>query len=286
MCAILVFSGCAPDTRKDKSDKLNIVTTIFPAYDLARSIGNDNVEVTMLISPGNEVHTFEPTPQDIIKISNCDLFIFNGGESDEWVKTVLDGLDKEINMFDFMSVVENNDEHIHDEHVWTSPKNVMKLAETLYEKFCEIDGNNKEYYEENKNLYISELEKLDEEFSNIVQNSKRQELIFADRFPLIHFAKCYDLDYSSVYPGCAEDTEPSAAAISSMIDKVEKENISVVLKKELSNDNIAKTISESTGAKIKVFHTCHNLSTEEFESGATYLSLMKNNAEVLWEALN
>ena len=244
------------------------------------------VNVEMLISPGNEVHTFEPTPQDIINISKCDLFIYNGAESDEWVNTVLEGLGKEIKTVKMMDFVEFDTDHIHDEHIWTSPENALKIAEGIAEKLCDIDSENKEYYQQNLNDYKAELTKLDETFREIVGGSKRNVMIFADRFPMKHFVESYGLDYYSVYPGCAEDTEPSAAAVSTAIDKVKAENIPVVFKIELSNDNIAKTVSEATDAEIKTFHTCHNLSVEDFESGETYLTLMNKNAKVLEEALN
>lgn len=301
-------------------EKVNVVTTIFPQYDFVRQIAGDNVEVSMLLKPGEETHSYEPTPQDILKIQNCDLFIYVGGENDEWVEDILDSIDTEhirlLRLIDCVDTV--NEEHVEgmkeerghehgeekhghehgedeeeghetltpDEHVWTSPENAIAIVEELAETLEELDPEQKMIYEANKTEYIALLEGLDDEFKEVVDSSKRNMLLFGDRFPFRYFAEAYGLEYYAAFPGCASDTEPSAATMAFLIKKVEQEHIPVVLKMELSNENIANAIAETTHAKVKTFYSCHNLTAKEFADGETYLSMMKKNVETLKEALN
>lgn len=301
-------------------EKVNVVTTIFPQYDFVRQIAGDDVEVSMLLKPGEETHSYEPTPQDILKIQNCDLFIYVGGENDEWVEDILDSIDTEyirlLRLIDCVDTVneehvegmkeerghehgEEEHEHEHgededeghetltpDEHVWTSPENAIAIVEELAETLEELDPEQKMIYEANKTEYIGLLEELDNEFQEVVDSSKRDMLLFGDRFPFRYFADAYDLEYYAAFPGCASDTEPSAATMAFLIKKVEQEHIPVVLKMELSNENIANAIAETTHAKVKTFYSCHNLTAKEFADGENYLSMMKKNVETLKEALN
>ena len=150
----------------------------------------------------------------------------------------------------------------------------------------EVDEANKDDYKKNGDSYIAELEELDAKFQNVVEHAERKTIVFGDRFPLRYFAEEYGLDYYAAFPGCAEDTEPSASTIAFLIDKVKEEKIPVVYHLELSNEKMADTICESTGAKKLLFHACHNISKEDFENGVTYVELMEKNVETLQEALN
>lgn len=305
---ITVFAGC--QTKTDTTKKISVVATIFPQYDFVRQIAGDNVDLTMLLSPGEETHSYEPTPQDIIKIQNCDVFIYVGGESDEWIDGILSSINtskmKIISLMDCVDPVEEETvkgmEHEHsdeedtdsenseapeyDEHVWTSPKNVIKIVDKITEALCEIDLNNKSIYQENSDNYVDKLNQLDLDFKTVVDNSSRKTVIFGDRFPLRYFVDAYGLDYYAAFPGCSEDTEPSAATVAFLIDKVKTENIPVVFYIEFSNEKIADSICEATGAKKLLFHSCHNISKVDFESGVTYLDLMKQDVQTLKEALN
>ena len=292
--------------KKDESGKLKIVTTIFAPYDFSRQIAGDNAEITMLLPPASETHTFEPTPQDIINIQNCDVFIYIGGESDSWIEDVLKDIDtskikviplmKEVDLLEEEMVegmqeeeYEHEEEHHeeeYDEHIWTSPKNSIKIVEKLQQTFIEVDEKNKEYYKKSGDSYKKELEELDAKFQSAVENGKRKTIVFGDRFPLRYFVEQYGLDYYAAFPGCAEDTEPSASTIAFLIDKVREEEIPVVFHLELSNEKMTDTICESTSAKKVLFHSCHNISKEDFENGTTYIELMEKNVKVLEEALN
>lgn len=181
---------------------------------------------------------------------------------------------------------EDEEEKEYDEHVWTSPVNAILITEKIRDTVIKKDPQNKDAYISNAGKYISKLKTLDEDFRTIVANAKRKLFIFADRFPLLYFAKEYGLDYYAAYPGCSSGTEFSPATIAFLIDKVKSENIPVIFKIELSSGNVAQTISDETSAKILTFYSCHNISRKDFENGETYVSLMKKNINSLKEALN
>lgn len=300
--SLVGLTGC----NKDKSnDKLTIISTSFPGYDFARSItkDNDNVEVKMLLKPGAEMHDFEPTPQDIKDIKNSDIFIYVGGDSDEWIEDILNDINtdktKIIKLMDLVNVVpedviegmEEDEEEIeeeieYDEHVWTSPINAITITNKLKDEIFKIDSDNKELYEKNTNSYVSELTNIDSQIKDIIKNAKRKEIIFGDRFPLRYFVDEYGLSYYAAFPGCSEQTESSAKTISFLIDKVKEDKIPVIFHIELSNGKIAETIAKETGAKVLEFNTAHNISMSDFDAGVTYVDIMKDNIEVLKEALN
>lgn len=316
---VISLSGCRSESSvQEQEEKIQVVTTIFPQYDFVRQIAGEQAEVSMLLKPGEETHSYEPTPQDILKIQNCDLFIYVGGENDEWVEEILESIDTEkfrmLRLIDCVDTV--NEEHVEgmkeerghdhgeeeheheeedhgshktltpDEHVWTSPENAMEIVKEITEVLAELDPAQKPIYEKNERAYLDRLEALDKEFRTVVSTAKRDVLLFGDRFPFRYFADAYDLKYYAAFPGCASDTEPSAATMAFLIRKVEQEHIPVILKMELSNENIANAIAETTGAKVKTFYSCHNLTAKEFAQGETYLSMMKKNVQTLKEALN
>ena len=299
LISLILISGCG----KNKNDsKYTIVTTSFPGFDFARAITEEtDFNVIMLIKPGSEMHHYEPTPQDIINIEKSDLFIYVGGDSDSWIEDVLKDIDtkktKIIKLMDLVNVVEEEtvegmeeekekEEIEYDEHIWTSPSNVIAIIEKLKEEIIKIDENDKEKYEKNSSLYINKIKDIDEEIKEIVNNSKRKELVFADRFPFRYFVDEYNLDYYAAFKGCSEQTEASAKTIAFLIDKVKKDNIPVVFKIELSDGKIAENISKATQAKILEFHSAHNISQKDFDKGLTYIDIMKNNVKALKEALN
>ena len=304
---VSAFSGCTVQRNPASDDgKLHVVTTIFAPYDFARQVGGDDVSVTMLLRPGCEVHAYEPTPKDIIAIRNADVFIYVGGESDAWVKTVLDGVDNpNLRVVTLMDCVELLDEetvegmqtekHDHDhaaddaepdEHVWTSPRNAARICQKLADTFAAADSAHAAAYAQRCGDYVEKLNQLDAEFQDVVEHAARKTVVFADRFPLRYFADAYGLDYYAAYPGCADAAEPSAATVAFLIDKVRAEGIPVVFTIELSNGKLADTICEATDAKKLEFATCHNVTAQAFANGATYLQLMERNVQALREALN
>lgn len=470
-------------------EKLSVVSTIFPGYDFVRAVAGEHVDLKMLLPPGSESHSFEPTPQDIIAISECDVFIYVGGDSDAWVDGILDSIDtsnmKIVSMMDLVDTVQeeivegmeydhdhsheefdpehvfdcpftdwegtwksiestlesgnldayfehaaeekesdaetqknayaarwksdypeikisgdtgtfggetvtyeytgyqivetessagvwygfaaigetdkapkyiafsdhgtgadphaeeheeeheahaeeqphfhlrygndsvealiamedwaptyflskaSNEEiadamlshnHAHDEeydeHVWTSPKNAMRITEAIADILTAKDKANAEAYQKSAEAYIAQLEALDESFREVVAGAARKTLVFGDRFPFRYFADEYGLEYYAAFSGCSTETEASAQTVAFLIDKTEAEKIPVVFQIEFSNGKIADTIAETTGAKKLMMHSCHNVSKTEFESGVTYLELMQQNVTTLKEALS
>lgn len=299
---VTVITGCAS---KNDAHKYTIVATSFPGYDFARAIVKDskNIEVKMLLKPGGESHTYEPTPEDIKLIKRSQLFIYVGGDSDEWVSKILNNVDKNntqiVKLIDLVDTKEevlkegmesdeedNQEEAEIDEHVWTSPKNAIEIVNKLENKIEKIDQEDKKYFVNNAKEYINKLNSLDKSFKKVIKNSKRKEIIVGDRFPLRYFVEEYGLDYYAAFPGCSEQTEASANTISFLVKKVKQDQIPVVLKIELSSGNIAKTISKETNTKVLEFNSAHNITQKDFDAGITYIDLMKKNLKVLEEALN
>lgn len=507
LAAVLLLAlpaGCAPGTAAPQGQddaKLDIVTTIFPPYDFVRAIAGENVRLTMLLPPGAESHSFEPTPQDIITIQNCDVFIYVGGDSDAWIEEILASMDTShmriLSLMDMVDVKEeaivegmehSHEGHAHDavdpahvkdrplanweggwatietalangaldtyvraqaeehgasfetqyatfenawktaypaveitgdrvtfttaaqgttsasytytgyeivqgehgpavwygyekqagdaaaprtlvlndhstgnagrdghghehedehaaphthlrygdgemaqlaaetswapfyfaagtsdaemaqtlaghthgsedaghaghgeaeldEHVWTSPKNAKRIVQALADNLEELDAQNAALYTQNTAAYLAQLDELDAAFEAVVQNAKRHILVFGDRFPFRYFADAYGLSYYAAFPGCSTQTEPSAATIAFLIDKIKDEGIPVVFHIEMSNEKMADTISADTGAQKRLFHSCHNVTRAEMDAGANYLDLMRQNLEPLKEAL-
>ena len=294
----------------ENPNRISIVATNFPAYDFARAVAGDQANIKMLVSPGTETHDFEPTPQDIIDIKNSDLFIYTGGESDEWIKGVLSDLDRDktaiVRMMDAVDVVEeeitegmkresesesesqsdSNDESEYDEHVWTSPHNAIQIVSAIKGELSKISPENTAIFTGNANSYIDKLTDLDQNFRDIIKNGHRNTIIFGDRFPLRYFADEYGLTYYAAFPGCSEQTEASSRTIAFLVDKINSEHIPVVFKIELSSGKLAETISNETGAKVLEFHSAHNISSDDFNNDVTYIDLMALNLNALKEALN
>ncbi|MBQ9947798.1 MAG: zinc ABC transporter substrate-binding protein [Oscillospiraceae bacterium] len=300
----VTMCGCSASTDSGSDGKLSVITTIYPAYDLARQVFGDTAEVTLLLKPGSESHTYDPSAKDVVKISSCDLFIYNGGESDQWVDSILDGTG-DINTLRMMDVVElheeelsegmqhehdDHDDHDHeteeyDEHIWTSPKNAAAIAEAIETTACGIAPENTELYNSNADAYTAQINSLDQRFEQLLENEQRY-FVFGDRFPLLYFFEEYDLNYYGAFPGCGSEVEPSAQTISFLLDKLESnEVIKTVFYIELSNHKIADTLAEDTGLPTAQFHTCHNISADDFAAGETYVSLMEKNYETLKTAL-
>lgn len=302
----LLLAGCGSqgeeETQPDgEEQRLQIVTTVFPAYDFARAVAGEYANVTLLLPPGTESHSYEPTPADIIAVEECDLFIYLGGESDAWVDTILDSTgagDKAMRMIDCVDLLEEetvegmeteHEDHDHglgevvgyDEHVWTSPKNAAAITRAIGARLEELDAAHAQDYAAGAEDYAGQLEALDGEFRTFFDGVTDKTIVFGDRFPLRYFAEEYGLNYYAAFPGCSTQTEPSAATVAFLTDKVREEGISTVWYIEFSNHLVADSIAEAAGADTALFHTCHNVSAEDLENGATYISLMEGNLERL-----
>lgn len=306
LAAAAALTGCSA-APAEEGEGVSVVTTGFAAYDFARTLLGERGSVELLIPPGSETHSFEPTPKDIIDIQNCDLFIYTGGESEAWVDDVIESVGEGVSTVTLMDCVElleeeavegmetdgedaheghdHGDGEEYDEHVWTSPRNAVLICEKIAAALCEADPEGAEEYEASLREYTDRLEELDAAFWDVVGNGVRKTIIFADRFPLLYFARAYGLEYYAAFPGCSEDAEPSAATVAFIIDKVREEDIPVVFHIELSNELMADTVCDETGAAKRQFNACHNVTRAQFDAGVTYLELMWDNVGVLKEAL-
>lgn len=312
----LGLCGCGPRAKADDG-RLQVVCTVFPYYDFARQIGGDDVDVTLLVAAGKETHSFEPTPLDVITLSEADVFLYNGGESEAWVDDILSAAGENIvvtlplmpqvsalaeEWAEGMEGAHDDHDHDHDhdhdghghdsdeieydEHVWTSPVLAKTLCRAICDTLCQADPEHRDGYQARLADYLAQLDDLDEAFRDVVAAGQRRLLVFGDRFPLLYFCKEYGLDYRAAFHGCASDTEPSLATLKYLIDKVEDEDIPVVYTIELSSQKVAQAIAETTGARVLTFQSCQTVSRRDMEAGATYLSLMERNVEALKEGLS
>mgnify|MGYP004574538987 FL=1 len=312
----LTLGGCTARTEGADDGRLRVVTTLFPYYDFARAVAGDRAEVMLLLAPGREAHSFEPTPLDAATISRADVFIYNGGEGEVWVDDMLEAVGRDIGtvlrMMDFVDAREeefsegmqgadehdhdhdDHDEHGHDEHdhddsdeieydehIWTSPANAIILCRAITDALCAADAENADFYRANGEDYCAQLAALDEDFRALRESAERGLLIFADRFPFLYFCEEYDLHYRAAFHGCSGDTEPSLATLKYLIDKVNEEKIPVIYTIDLSSQKVAQAVSECTGARIERLWSMQTVSRADFDAGETYISLMHRNYDAL-----
>lgn len=281
---ILLFSACGKNTETDDSKK-TVIATNFVAYDFARQLLGDIANVSMLLPVGTESHTYEPTAQDILKIQSCDLLIYNGGESEEWIDSILESLPRHIETFRMIDCVEllseDGEEDEYDEHVWTSPANALKIVASLNEKLNDIFPEDADNITANTNQYSDELFGLYLDFAEAFSDESNKVLVFGDRFPFKYLVNEFGVEYHAAFSGCSSETEPDAKVMSELINIIKEKNIDRVFCIEFSSENIACAISDATGVKIRKWDSCHNVTKDQFDAGETYISLMKNNIAAL-----
>ena len=314
---ILLVSLCSCEGPEAATDKLRIVTTVFPQYDFARAVSAsdpDSVEITMLLPPGSESHDYEPSLADLAIIKGCDLFICVGGETDAWVESAIEAVGGDVNVLRLTDLVpllpesedgilehDHSHEHDHhhdeeeechdshesfDEHVWTSPANAAILTEAICDAMSALRPDLAASFKRSADIYVAKLRELDENFSKAVQGAQSKTLVFADRFPFRYFTDRYGLSYIAAFSGCSSDSEPTLSSIYSLTEKVKAENARVILVGEFSSKNAAQVIADECSAEILELHSCHNVSKEDFELGVTYADLMEKNLTTLEKALN
>lgn len=299
MCIVFGFAGCAENKEKpEETEKLSIVCTLFPQYDFVREIAGDKADITLLLTPGTDSHSYDPSPLDMVKINESDLFIYTGDMMESWAADIVAGLDEKVAVLNVseglsLSADENGHEHTEekehdhsaDPHIWTSPVNAMRIVHIICENLCEIDPENAEYYKTNEEIYLGKLELLDTNLAEITASARMKTIVVCDRFAMLYFCEEYNLDYIAAFDACTSNTEPSPAVIVKIANEVKEKNIPVVFAAELSNRKVADAVAAQTGAKVLELHSCHNLSSDDFNAGETYLSLMQRNAENLKIAL-
>ena len=293
-------------SNNNNTEKIKVTASNFASYDFLRAIigDNDNIELTFLLGPGKDAHSYDPTAQDLITIQNSDLFIYIGGEMEKWADRVLPTLDtsstKVICVADDIKTIdeqeidgaepeeeEDEEEGAFDEHIWTSPDNAITMVNTLEKSMEEIDSSNSSKYKQNAENYIAKIKNVDKQIQEIVDNKKRDRLVFGDKMPMQYFINYYKLQVSAAFSGCSTETEPSSKTIAYLVNKAKEEKTPVILYIELNNGKVANTIANEVGngCKAMQIQTLHNVSKTDFDNGETWVSLMERNLDVLKAAL-
>ena len=315
------LAGCGKQNDTNKTDKLSIVTTIFPEYDWVREILGDkadNAEITMLLDNGVDLHSYQPTADDIVKISDCDLFIYVGGESDGWVEDALrNAANRNMKVINLLEILgdsvkteeivegmqeehEHEDAHAHDdaeeheheeeadEHVWLSLKNAKMLVRVISKALQELDPDNKDIYAANADAYVKKLSALDADYQAAVDAASNKTILFGDRFPFRYLVDDYGLRYYAAFVGCSAETEAGFETISFLAKRVDEWKLPCVLTIEGAQHKIAETIVRNTttkNQKVLTMDSMQSTTTQDVKNGTTYLFVMEKNLSVLKEAL-
>ena len=297
LCALLLvgFASCGSEGGKEDNGKISIVCTLFPQYDFVRQLAGDKAEVTLLLTPGTDSHSYDPSPADMVKINECDLFIYTGDTMEAWASNIVGSLGENVSVLNLTKSeehthtsaghIEEDHDHSADPHIWTSPVNAMEIVREICENLSKIDPENAEYYKTNEESYLKSLGLLDTEIRTIVASAQYKKIVMCDRFAMLYFCEEYGLEYIAALDACTSNTEPSPAVIVEITNAVRQNKIPAVFCAELSNRKVAEAVAQQTGADVLELHSCHNLSADDFSAGETYLSLMKKNAENLKVAL-
>lgn len=313
---VALFCGCGTSGQADtgsENDKIKIVCASFPEYDWTRQIvgeENANIELTLIVNNGMDIHNYQPSVEDMVKIDDSDLVIYNGGTSEDWIEEAVEDSTKKpqmISVMDFLQdevveevVVEGmeaeehaheaegeHEEHEYDEHVWLSLKNAEKAVSHIAETVTKLDSEQSSLYETNKNAYLEKLESLDASYETVVQDATGKTLLFGDRFPFRYLTEDYGLTYYAAFPGCSAETEASFETIVFLADKIEEHKLPCILTIDGSNKTIAKSIQENVSGQIEIkeLNSLQAVSEAQISEGITYLSVMEENLEVIKEAL-
>lgn len=319
--AVFALSGCGTSkSGEDKNDKkIKIVTTIFPEYDWVMQILGDKADkadVTMLLDKGVDLHSYQPSTADIAKISEADIFIYVGGESDEWVEDVLkEAKNKKLKVINLMDVMGDKakeeevkegmqpeeEEHAeeakdgkeeeeveYDEHVWLSLKNAKIFTKKIADVLSEVDKDDAKTYQANYESYAKKLDDLDKKYADAVASAKNKTLVFGDRFPFRYLVNDYGLDYYAAFVGCSAESEASFETVTFLAKKIDELGLGNVLTIEGKNHKIAKTVVDNTknkDQKVLTMDSMQSTTSKDVKDGATYLGIMEKNLEVLKEAL-
>ena len=312
LCAAMLFSlaACSSGKTDTAGGKLRVVCTLFVPYDFVREIAGDKVDLTLLLPPGMESHSYDPTPADMKAVGNSDLLIRVGENMETWSAKLFDKstgakayLDIASEMGLRLAAHEHEHEHGHeheheheheaeaeqglvDAHIWTDPVYAQGMVKVIADALCRLDGSNAEFYKSNSEKYIKKLKALDSGFRDAVKNGKRDTVVFSGRFAFRNFTERYSLKFVSALDACADNSEPGARTVAKIVDTVRDEKIPVIFYEELTEPRTAEIICGETGCAMRLFHSCHNVSRDEFEAGVGYLSLMNGNLENLREALS
>ena len=295
--AVLVLMCSVSPAGCSEREKLKVIATLFPQYDFTRQIAGNRADVRLLLPPGSESHTYEPSPSDIIRIDKADMFIYTGRNMEHWADKIISSVKSEkimaVDVSKGIKLIRHEDEehegkqhqHVFDPHIWTDPANAVIMADNILSSLCAARPEEAEYFRENAKKFKRELKKLDKEFSDAVSSGSRKKIVFGGRNAFAYFLRRYGLESVSASDFCSTQADPGVKRIAEIIRDVRKEKIPVIYYGELVLPKTAKTISEETGVRLLPLNSCHNLSAEDMKKGKTYLSIMRENLFNLKEGL-
>lgn len=288
MCAVFVLAlcGCGANdndsTPQTQDGKISIVTTVYPLYDFVRAVAGEFADIKMLIAPGTEVHSYDPSPSDIAAIYDCDLFVFIGGESEQWVDRVLNDVNvNRLKMMGKVKLLNEDGEHGYDEHIWTSPENAISMINAICDSLCDISEDNAEIFKKNSNDYTESIRAVQSDIHTAVRQSENGFILVADRFPFKYFTEEFGIDYKAAFGGCATSTDISLKVMGELTKTVEEKGITAAFYTEMSNRVVADALAEETGIQLYELHSAHNVTTDDFNAGVTYVDIMRRNLESL-----
>ena len=306
------MAGCS--TGKDGDGTVNILCSVFPVYDWVCEIttGAENVEVELLVDSGSDMHSYQATASDLVKIASCDIFVYVGGVSDGWVEDALKSAQNDkrtvLNLMELLPADrkicanvghagehgheashkhENEDEY--DEHIWLSVENARILCEKISEEISKVNPDNSDKYTANTNAYCNALEELDEEYKKVCDNEKNKTMVFGGRFPFTYLLNDYGLLHYAAFEGCSAESEASFDTVVFLAGKVDKLGAPAVLSVKGDSEALAKTIIENTklkNQKIIALDSMQAVTRKDIDDGATYLKIMKANLDAIKIALD
>lgn len=294
---IILLAVNSTKEESNDSSKIEVVATLFPQYDFVKQVGKDKVEVSLLLPPGTETHTYDPSPKDIININKSKLFVYTGEYMEPWAESIASSIDKSVKVLDVSSGIEyikeehnheeeHEHEHEYDPHIWLDISNAKIMVDNILKLLIEIDSENAEYYTKNATEYKEKLDELDMKFENVISSGKRNIICFGDKFAYMYFIQRYNLEYITAYDSCSSSSEPSVARVLEIEERIQKENIPVIFYESLSEGTVAKSIARDMNIQALEFSSVHTVSLEDVQNGATYISVMEKNLDSLSKALN
>ncbi|MGB9715210.1 MAG: metal ABC transporter solute-binding protein, Zn/Mn family [Thermodesulfovibrionales bacterium] len=293
---ILFFTSISCEKKPssyDEEKKLKVITTLFPLYDFAKNIGKEKADVSLILPPGVESHSFEPKPKDILKIKHADIFIYTGKFMEPWVDDVLKGIEDRIPLVidssrDIILTENSHKQNGHesenlkvDPHIWLDFSKAEKMVENILKGFIEKDPENSEFYQKNAKNYITKLKELDSKFKESLSSCKKNTIIYGGHFAFGYLTKRYKLNYLSAYKGFSPDAEPTPKNLIELINKLKEYNTKYIFYEELVSPKVSEVIAKETGARLLMLHGAHNITKEDFKHNIDFISLMEQNLKNL-----
>ena len=297
--SLLLLSGCS-NSNPENDERIQVITSLFPQYDFVRQIAKDKVALTLLLPPGVEAHSFDPTPSQIISITQSDLFIYTNEALEPWIDKIVENVksDRPLIVESSLGIqyLKDNETHSEDDvespnelvdpHVWLDPLNAKIMVTNILNALISVDPVNESFYLNNANDYLKQLDDLDNEYTTLFESTDNDTIVYGGHFAFGYLAERFNLTILSPYTGFSPDSEPTASAISELIQTINEKNIKIIFYEELIDPKVARVISDQTGTEAMLLHGAHNLTPQEMEDGITYLEIMYENANKLRKALS